>query len=255
MVRCVTLPFRCAIDNTQQLVRMTERLGIVTGSAFVDALPDNTAEQRLTTDRGAVVLHVGDGFALLRRHGERGQHMPHRLPHHAHVLAFEQLGVRRAVGLASVGALRAGLDPGAAIVPDDYLSMHPPPTFADDDRLHIVPTLDADLRTLLLSVARATDGPVLDSGVYAETRGPRFETRAEIRLLADYADVIGMTAASEATLMQERGIAYALLGIVDNLAHGIGADPLTFERYEAQVERNRVRAHAILDEIVRRCPA
>ena len=78
--------------------------------------------------------------------------------------------------------------------------------------------------------------------MYAETRGPRFETRAEIRLLAEYADVVGMTAASEATLFQERGIAYAMLGVVDNLANGIGAEPLTVEAYERSSPTNQARA-------------
>jgi 5'-methylthioadenosine phosphorylase len=112
-----------------------------------------------------------------------------------------------------------------------------------------VPVLDPALRSVLLEAARATDGPVRDGGVYAETRGPRFETRAEIRLLADYADVVGMTAASEATLFQERGIAYALLGIVDNAAHGVGPEPLTVEAYEAQLALNTIRALAILEAL------
>jgi purine nucleoside phosphorylase len=231
-----------------------ERLGIIVGSAFTDALPQGETErQTVATERGDVVVRTGDGFVFLHRHGEDGRHMPHRVPHHAHALAMERLGVERAVGLASVGALRAGLEPGTVVVPDDYLSLNPPPTFADTERPHIVPALDAALRSTLLAAARTTDGPVHDGGVYAETRGPRFETRAEIRMLADYADVVGMTAASEATLMQERGIAYAVLGIVDNMAHGVGVDPLTMEGYQAQVARNRGRSTAILQEIMERC--
>ena len=35
---------------------------------------------------------------------------------------------------------------------------HPPPTFAEDERLHIVPTLDADLRALLVRAAGETQG-------------------------------------------------------------------------------------------------
>jgi 5'-methylthioadenosine phosphorylase len=232
------------------------RLGIVAGSAFLDGLPpDATEEKVVPTDRGDVTVHLGEAFVFLRRHGHGRYRPPHRVPHHDHVLAMERLDVARAVGLASVGSLRAGLATGTAIVPDDYLSFHPPPTFADDDRLHIVPALDPGLRHMLLDAARSTDGPVHDGGVYAETRGPRFETRAEIRVLADYAHMVGMTAASEATLFQERGIAYAILGLVDNMAHGLGPEQLTLESYQAQLERNRARATAILEEIIRRCVA
>jgi 5'-methylthioadenosine phosphorylase len=224
-----------------------ERLGIIGGSAFLDgAEPDDSELRRIDTERGEVHVHVGQTFVFLRRHGDSGYRPPHRIPHHAHALAFQSLGVRRVVGLCSVGALHAELRPGTVVIPDDYLSFHRPPTFAGDERLHIVPRLDTKLCHALVRVARSTPGHVHDGGVYGETPGPRFETKAEIRLLSDYADIVGMTGASEATLLQEKGIGYAILGIVDNFAHGIGVRPLTLEAFDRQLEANRDRARAIL---------
>jgi len=230
-----------------------ERLGIIGGTAFLKgAFLDDAEERRVTTERGEVTLFVGDGFAYLLRHGHGVYRPPHRVTHHAHVLAFASLKITRAVGINSVGSLDAGHGPGTVLVPDDYLSVHPPPTFAEDESLSIVPALDADLRALLLAAARDTEGPVADGGVYVETRGPRFETRAEIRWLAPLGDVIGMTAASEATLLQERGIAYANLCMVDNLANGLGLDPLTYEAFEQKVSENEARVRAILARIIER---
>ena len=236
---------------------MSMRLGIVGGSAFTEgAAPEGTAAVAVGTPDGAVEVYEGDGVAFIRRHGEPYR-PPHRVPHAAHARALMERGVARAVGLCSVGALRPELEPGTVVVPEDYLSLAPPPTLqSGDERLHIVPALDPDLRALLLAAAReAGEGPVHDGGVYAETRGPRFETRAEVRLLADYADVVGMTAASEATVFQEAGLRYAVLGIVDNYANGIGAEPLTTERFEAQLEANRGRARSILEAIIQRAGA
>ena len=228
-------------------------IGVIGGSAFSGgAAPAGTTSRVVETVAGEVVVHEGDGFVFVRRHGETYR-PPHRVGHTAHARALNELGIDAAVGLCSVGALRAALEPGAVIVPEDYLSLAPPPTLASgDEKLHIVPSLDPGLRTLLLAAARATDGRVEDGGVYAQTAGPRFETRAEIRLLADYADVVGMTAASEATIFQEAGLRYAVLGIVDNYAHGLGPERLTTERFEAQLEANRGRAAAILEEIIER---
>ncbi|NIP80415.1 MAG: 5'-methylthioadenosine phosphorylase [Gemmatimonadetes bacterium] len=233
-----------------------DTLGIVGGSAFLRGLPPGgTEEERVSTARGDVVAHVGDGFVFLRRHGEEGYRPPHRVRHHAHALALVELGVDAAVGLCSLGALDPALEPGTVVVPEDYLSLAPPPTLAaDDERLHIIPGLDPSLRAILLAAARETLGHVHDGGVYAETRGPRFETRAEIRLLADYADVVGMTAASEATLFQEAGLRYAVLGLVDNYANGIGEETLTLDKYEERLEKNRARARAILDELIHLAP-
>ena len=227
-------------------------LGIVGGSAFLEGGTPGAARRTVRTRLGDVELHEGEGFVFIRRHGAR-RVPPHRVAHGAHALALAALGVEAAVGLCSVGSLRPGLRPGTVVVPGDYLSLSPPPTLAEgDERLHIVPSLDPELRALLLDAAGAGGGPVEDGGVYAETRGPRFETRAEIRLLADYADVVGMTAASEATVFQEAGLRYAVLGVVDNFAHGIGPEPLTTERFEAQLAANRGRVRAILRAIIER---
>lgn len=224
-----------------------ERLGIIGGSAFLEeAAPEGSEARTVNTARGEVRVHIGERVAFLQRHGHRAYRPPHRIPHHAHALALESLGISSTVGLCSVGSLHRRIEPGCVVVPDDYLSVHPPPTFAADRRLHIVPALDESLRRLLLRIAGRLDAPVRDGGVYAQTRGPRFETRAEIAMLSDYAEVVGMTGASEATLLQERGIAYALLGIVDNYAHGIGDEPLTREGFEDRQERNRGRARAVL---------
>jgi 5'-methylthioadenosine phosphorylase len=230
---------------------MAKRIGIIGGSGFLRGpLLEDAEERTVPTGRGEVTVFFGQDYAFVLRHGHGVYRPPHRVPHHAHVLAFQALGVDAVVGINSVGSLDLGIGPGTVVVADDYLSAHPPPTFAEDERLHIVPTLDAGLRALLLEAARATEGPVRDGGVYLETTGPRFETRAEIRFYRDHGDVIGMTAASEATLFQERGLAYAMLGIVDNLAHGLGEAPLTFDAYERQVAENEERVRGILAAII-----
>ena len=69
--------------------------------------------------------------------------------------------------------------------------------------------------------------PLVDGGVYWQAFGPRFETPAEIRLIAQYADVVGMTMASECIVAGELGLSYAAVCIVDNLANGLGDQPLT----------------------------
>jgi 5'-methylthioadenosine phosphorylase len=232
------------------------RLGILAGSAFLEGvvLPDATL-RTVSTSHGDVAVHDAADFVFIRRHGETGYRPPHRIPHHAHVLALEALGVRHAAGFASTGGLHARMAPGDIVIPDDYISQHPPPTFAADDYLHIVPAFDAGVRTLLHAAARhvaagAGRPAIRDSGVYVQTHGPRFETAAEVRMLARYADVVGMTAASEATLCQERGIAYALLCIVDNHAHGVGAAPLTLEGYRDQLTANGRTARALISALI-----
>ena len=244
------------------------RLGVIGGSAFLEAAEVTGAEIReVATPAGDVKVHVGADFAFLRRHGEGVYHPPHRIPHRAHVLALESLGVRQVAAFNSTGSLHRALGPGDVVVPDDYLSFQPPPTFALDEYLHIVPSLDEGMRALLIRAAEAALAsrdavnpaeplgrvtPRLErTGVYAETRGPRFETPAEVRLLQGHARVVGMTAASEATLFQERGIGYGVLCIVDNWANGVGPAPLTLEAFQKQLARSGSLARAVLAELLR----
>jgi 5'-methylthioadenosine phosphorylase len=85
-------------------------------------------------------------------------------------------------------------------------------------------------------------GPALrDGGVYWQTIGPRFETPAEIRLIAANADVVGMTIASECVVAKELGLSYAAICVVDNLANGIGARALSVEEMEAHRDANAER--------------
>jgi 5'-methylthioadenosine phosphorylase len=78
--------------------------------------------------------------------------------------------------------------------------------------------LDATLRAALLSLLRGAGFSVLDTGVYTQTQGPRFETPAEIRSLAlQGGDIVGMTCAHEMTLCKELGLPYAVVCIIDNV--------------------------------------
>ena len=90
----------------------------------------------------------------------------------------------------------------------------------------------------------------MDGGVYWQTIGPRFETPAEIRLLAAHADLVGMTMASECIVSGELGLAYAAICMVDNLANGIGSAPLSVEELEADRAANAGRLGDALEALL-----
>ena len=70
---------------------------------------------------------------------------------------------------------------------------------------------------------------IVDTGVYFQTKGPRFETKAEIRMMAQFADVVGMTMAQEASTAQEIGLEYASICSVDNYANGVSSYSISEE--------------------------
>ena len=127
-------------------------------------------------------------------------------------------------------------------VPDDYYDpCSGPVTFFDHTKQgHIGPGFSDDLRAKLLSVlgALALPSPVLPTGTYCLTSGPRFETKAEIRALAQCGEIVGMTGAHEATLAAELGTPYAMLCIVDNMANGLAEEKLDYASFRAAVKKN-----------------
>ncbi|HEY5053024.1 MAG TPA: hypothetical protein VII45_06405, partial [Solirubrobacterales bacterium] len=134
-----------------------------------------------------------------------------------------------------------GLPVGSFLCPDDFIALHLGLSTFADGRAHSAPEFDHRWRREVVD-AWEPGGPELrDGGVYWQTIGPRFETPAEVRLIAAHADVVGMTIASECVVAKELGIAYAAICVVDNLANGIGATVLSVEELEAQRGANAVR--------------
>lgn len=93
-------------------------------------------------------------------------------------------------------------------------------------------------------------GPLRDGGVYWQTSGPRFETAAEIKLIAAHADLVGMTLASECIVAAELGLRYAAVCVVDNLANGIAAEPLSAAEVERHRATNAIHLRDALDAVL-----
>ena len=192
-------------------------------------------------------LPAGD-WHLLQRHGEAAAYvLPHRIDHVANMRALGEAGCDRVLAIGSVGGLRPELGPGTVVCPDDFIALDADPlTALEGEEAHGVPGFAPDWRAEVLSAFSAAGVAVRDRGIYWQSRGPRLETAAEIRLIAAHADVIGMTIASECVVAGELGLRYAALCMVDNLANGVGEAPLTL----AEVEANRAANRAALEAAI-----
>ena len=167
-----------------------------------------------------------DDLVVLRRHGPLGSVPAHLVDHAANVPRLVDAGCDRVLAVGSAGGLHVTTPPGTLVVPDDLFAPGGTPTFHDTTAGYGVRTFDAAWRSAVLDAWRSSsERPVIDGGTYAQTRGPRFETPAEVRWLASWADVVGMTLASECVLAAEAGLAYAAVCQVDNLAAGVGRSP------------------------------
>jgi 5'-methylthioadenosine phosphorylase len=217
------------------------RLGVVIGSSLAHN-PFPVVEQFEVEVRGgdgaehAVTLDDCGDFVVLLRHGPEGRVPAHLVDHHAHVRSLCAVGCNRVLALGSGGGLRADLGPGTVIVPDDFVALTTYPTFHTTTEGYAMPGFDEEWRRQVVEAWRATTTTAfVDGGIYAMVRGPRFETKAEIRVLATHADIVGMTIPAECILAGEAGLAYAAVCRIDNLANGIAAHDLSVEEYRENV--------------------
>jgi purine nucleoside phosphorylase len=193
-------------------------------------------------------------WELLQRHGEAAAYvLPHRIDHVANVRTLADAGCDRVLALGSVGGLAPELGPGTLVCPDDFIALDvTPATALEGADAHRVPGFDRELRAQVLEAFATAGGEVRDGGVYWQASGPRLETPAEIRLVAQHADVIGMTIASECVVAGELGLRYASVCVVDNLANGVGETELTLEEIVANRAKFADRLATLLTDVLPR---
>jgi 5'-methylthioadenosine phosphorylase len=227
-------------------------LAVVGGNSFLGSTIGAGAPE-VTVDDGThsvVVRDLRDAF-LLQRHGLDGYTPPHLVDHVANLRALLALGCDRVLAVNSSGGLRDSVGVGRFLLADDFVALAAVPTTFTDERGHRVAGFDPAWRSRVLDVwHEVTDVPLQDGGVYWQAIGPRLETAAEIRMMAQHADVVGMTMASECSVAGELGLAYASVCIVDNLANGVGETPLTWQQFEAGRNATQQVLAKVLDALV-----
>lgn len=205
-------------------------------------------------DLGGARLGIVDrgDHVMLYRHGLDEYVAPHQIDHAQHVRALADLGCDRVLAISSVGALRRELPVGTFLVPDDFIALDQQPVVAVmDEGQHVVPGFTPDWRRRVVETWRARcREPLVDAGIYWQTNGPRFETPAEIRVIAAHADVVGMTVASECIAANQLGLAYASVCVVDNLANGVDEAPLSTEEYARGQAANATRLQEALAAVI-----
>ena len=227
------------------------KTGVIAGTAFRRiGLLEEANQVEVSTRFGRVTILESDDIIFLPRHGIDDSIPPHRINYRAHLSAFKDLGIPRIIGVNSVGSLKREIPPKTLVIPHDYINLWGVQTLFEGEIRHITPGLNEDLRQLILTVAKKRKIEVTGEGIYIQTRGPRLETRAEIHLLRNFGEVVGMTMGNEATLSEELSIPYASICSVDNYCHGISQTPLVVEEILRNARTNMEKVKSLVLAII-----
>ena len=233
-------------------------LGVIAGTGFyaLDAL-DGGREVIVDTAYGAARVTAGamHGRAtyFVSRHGIDHSVPPHMVNYRAIMQALVDSGVTEILAINVVGGI--GHDAGDLVVVDDFIDFtkQRPVTFFNGStpegvvHIDMGDPYDARLRDVWLRAASDLGVEVTPTGVYGAFEGPRFETKAEIRMArAAGVTVVGMTGVPEVVLAAERGIPYASLCLVANPAAGLSTEPITVDDVMAVVARGAETVTGIL---------
>lgn len=201
---------------------------------------------------GEVLLTVTDQMVFIVRHGNDPAEyiLPHRINHLANLQAMKDMGVTEVIGINSTGALKKNLYPGMIVIPDDFITLTAIPTIHQDKLAHITPSLDESVRLKLITAARNINLDIVETGTYWQVTGPRLETKAEIRMMANYADIVGMTMANEAVIALEMGMPYASACSIDNYGNGLVEKPLSMEEIITGTRKNADMMMRLLKQYV-----
>lgn len=241
-------------------------IGIIGGSGLYQ-LVDDARPVAVATPFGdpseppLVGTLAGRAAAFLPRHGRDHRFAPHRVNYRANLWALRAVGVRQVIAASAVGALRADLQRGSLVVPDQVIDRtwgrahtvydQPGPvvhvSFADPycprGRRAAVTLLDPPM-------------PVVDGGTMVVIQGPRFSTRAESRRNArEGCDVVGMTGMPEAAIARELAMCFTSLAVVTDADVGVdGAEPVTHQAVLAEFGRSIERLRDVLAGVVAALP-
>ncbi len=197
-------------------------------------------------------------FYFLPRHGKPHSVAPHLINYRANIAALKKLGVEKVIAVNAVGGIDPVLKPKDIVIPHqviDYTHGREA-SFYDGtikplQHFDFSDPFDAALMQQIITIANTNGFNVVGEGVYAVTQGPRLETAAEIKKMAqDGATLVGMTLMPEAVLAREVEIAYASICLIVNPAAGVSSAVITMEDIIQAIEQGMGQVQNLIKEIL-----
>lgn len=241
-------------------------LGIIGGSGLTQLANLDVSHREVVRTpwgepSGAITFGqiCGKPAMFLARHGYGHTIPPHEVNYRANLWALWNRGATGIISVASVGGIRADLQPGDLVIPHQIIdyTWGRKSTYHEGEgctvtHIDFTEPYDRALRQLIILAASDVGVPFHAGGVYAATQGPRLETAAEIdRLERDGADLVGMTGMPEAVLARELGVPYAAINVVANYAAGRAdsKDGISFEAIEGVLQESMSRVRTVIERL------
>ena len=196
---------------------------------------------------------LGTNILFINRHGEKYT-PPSKINYRANIAALKEGGVQAILATAAVGSINSRMKPGDFVVLSDFIDFTHgrAQTFSDLSFIDLSQPYDPSLAKTIISEAAKLRIKIHPRATYVCTEGPRFETKAEIKMFGKLgADVVGMTNVPEVVLANEAGIPYAVIGVVTNYAAGVSLGKVSADEVVEVMGEKRAGLSRLLAQTLR----
>lgn len=222
------------------------KIGIIAGSGIEDLLfMEGFKTKIVKTEYGLVKTRQGrvndKTIIFLNRHGEKYV-PPSQINFRANMAALRDEGAEDILAIAAVGSINPKMRPGDFVLLTDFIDFTKGriETFTAGSFVDVSRPYSPFLIKKILDAAVKLRVKAHPGATYVCTEGPRFETKAEIKIFGKLgADVVGMTNVPEVVLAAEAGIPYAVVAVVTNFAAGISPQKVSAEEVMAVMRQRK----------------
>ncbi len=234
------------------------KIGIIGGSGL-EELPFTKGFKNkiVKTEYGQVAVKQGKinqkTVTFLNRHG-KNYNPPSQINYRANIAAMKNEGVEDIIATAAVGSINPRMRPAEFVLPTDFIDFTRKRTMTFRKRSFV--DMSRPYSSFLVrKIQNAAVGLRLKShpgATYVCTEGPRFETRAEIKMFARLgADVVGMTQVPEVILAAETEIPYAVIAVVTNYAAGLSPKRVSAEEVMRVMAARKNALSRLIEQVLR----
>lgn len=233
-------------------------LGIFGGSGLY-GLGKKSSEEHVITPYGDALIYrykIGKKEVIfIPRHGKGHSLPPHKINYKANVYAMKKLGINAGFAIYACGII-SKYKPGDLILLDDFIGIERPITFFDDfssgiKHYDFSRPYNKELGARVKEAAAIHRIKLKNGGIVKTTPGPRFESKAEIKMYKKIgSNLVSMTNCYETILMKEMEIPFSGLGIGTNYACGVGKGSLSHEEVLELMEKKKEAINLIVKELV-----
>jgi len=187
---------------------------------------------------------------------------PHKIDHRANVFALAEVGATDVLSVSAVGLTgKKPFSVGQFVLVEDLFRIMDTPTFIEDFKGGIVhPDMSAPyspgLKSKVLQAGKASGLKIKTGAVLADTKGPRYETAAEVAFFRKIGvHLLGMTSTVEAILFNELRatgvkIQNATLAITTNFGTGVLKKPLDHNEVKVVVAQRENEVKNIVSNLI-----